>query len=222
VPTEEPPVVEEVAEEPTPVETLIENEVLVDVEPVEELPEPKEEPTAPLPTEQLPTAKPGMYSVGELARYLPYADVDQDGIVNKDDKCPEEAGPPETFGCPPGDPRGLPVEPDPTWDRLYFETDKTYLPGKSRVILNNAVRYLRSHPNAKLLILGHADSYGSNPYNDNLSRRRCDAAKAYLLKQGVDESRLIIEYYGETQPAASNASEEGRQQNRRVELRMIE
>ncbi|MFK7925159.1 MAG: DUF5723 family protein [Bacteroidia bacterium] len=225
-----PEVVEEVIEEPVVEEVVPElvEEVEIIKEIVEEavvaevIPEVIEEPVVeevivtPAPVARM---APRPYNEeGELGQYLPYADPDGDGVVNKDDKCPNVAGSAETDGCPEGDKRGI---PDPTWDRLYFDSDKTYLPGKSRVILNKAVRHLQANPDENILIIGHADSDGSNPYNDALSRRRCEAAKAYLLLRGVSEDRLSIEHFGEKAPAATNASENGKQLNRRVELRMV-
>jgi len=68
---------------------------------------------------------------------------------------------------------------------------------------------------------GHTDSYGTEEYNMGLSVRRARAVADYLVAGGIDRSRLRVEGYGETQPVASNDTEDGRAQNRRVELSVI-
>ncbi|GAB4411501.1 MAG: hypothetical protein OHK0039_16660 [Bacteroidia bacterium] len=165
------------------------------------------------------------YSSGEYARYMPYADPDKDGVVNEHDHCPDKAGLPAFNGCPPDDPRGLPPSaraPEaPEIDafaRVLFEEGKDYLDGRARLALNEVAIHLRSHPEAKLLILGHADATGELTSNDALSARRCEAVRAFLLTKGIKPDRVTIEAYGERLPAAPNTTEEGRQRNRRVEL----
>ena len=165
----------------------------------------------------------GTYSTGALAAYMPYADVDQDGVPNVHDHCPDVPGRPAFNGCPEDDPRGLPVsaQADPEIDafaRIYFETGEAYLDGKARIALNEVYRYLAEHPYAQLVVMGHADYVGSDPLNDALSQRRCEAVVAYLKGRGIAPNRLRIEFYGERLPAASNETEAGRQRNRRVEL----
>jgi outer membrane protein OmpA-like peptidoglycan-associated protein len=69
---------------------------------------------------------------------------------------------------------------------------------------------------------GHTDSVGSEAYNQGLSERRADAVRDYLMSKGVKASRLTARGYGESRPVASNDTEEGRAENRRVELVVIE
>ncbi|MCP1727354.1 outer membrane protein OmpA-like peptidoglycan-associated protein [Natronospira proteinivora] len=70
-------------------------------------------------------------------------------------------------------------------------------------------------------VSGHTDSTGAASYNQRLSERRAQSVSRYLLSQGVTEERMLVVGYGEDQPVASNDSEEGRQQNRRVELTLV-
>ena len=70
-------------------------------------------------------------------------------------------------------------------------------------------------------IAGHTDSSGAEDYNQKLSRRRAGAIKSALVGAGVDQARLMTIGYGESKPIAPNSTEAGRQQNRRVELRII-
>jgi len=66
---------------------------------------------------------------------------------------------------------------------------------------------------------GHTDSVGTEEYNQRLGQRRADAVKNYFISKGIRASRLTARSFGETRPVASNDTEEGRQTNRRVELR---
>ena len=78
---------------------------------------------------------------------------------------------------------------------------------------------LQSHPELKILIEGHTDNSGVAAHNQTLSEQRAAAVKAYLVgKSGIDGARLQSQGFGATKPAASNATAEGRQSNRRVEL----
>lgn len=69
-----------------------------------------------------------------------------------------------------------------------------------------------------LVIIGHTDSQASDAYNMELSRERADSVKAYLVSQGIDESKLSTKGMGETDPIADNSTEQGRFRNRRIEF----
>lgn len=79
-------------------------------------------------------------------------------------------------------------------------------------------RSLNQYPNTDALVVGHTDSTGSEDYNQTLSERRANSVATYLAQQGISPSRMQISGMGESQPVASNATEAGRQQNRRVEI----
>jgi OOP family OmpA-OmpF porin len=68
---------------------------------------------------------------------------------------------------------------------------------------------------------GHTDSRGTEAYNDALSMRRARSVRDYLIKGGIPSKDIKVEGFGETKPVASNDTDEGRQQNRRVELRLM-
>jgi len=76
-------------------------------------------------------------------------------------------------------------------------------------------------PSLRIEISGHTDNVGSASYNQKLSESRAKAVVDYLLKKGVDASRLEYKGYGFEQPVASNKTEEGRQQNRRTEFKIL-
>jgi len=83
--------------------------------------------------------------------------------------------------------------------------------------LNDVIKILNENKSVKLKIDGHTDSDGSDAFNLKLSDGRAASVKKYLVSKGIDESRLVSEGFGESQPIASNDTPEGRQQNRRVE-----
>jgi outer membrane protein OmpA-like peptidoglycan-associated protein len=80
------------------------------------------------------------------------------------------------------------------------------------------VTFLQKYPERRVLIEGHTDSVGSDAYNLDLSQRRADAVRDFLLQNGVNAAQISTRGYGKASPVASNATAEGRQQNRRVEL----
>ena len=100
-----------------------------------------------------------------------------------------------------------------------FDSNQTSLKPEVIDILDAAIKVLKQHPSLKIEIAGHADSVGSDSYNRRLSLRRARAGYNYLIKSGIDSSQLVGPIgYGETRPINSNATEEGRAQNRRIEL----
>jgi OOP family OmpA-OmpF porin len=102
--------------------------------------------------------------------------------------------------------------------RILFETGSTNIDSDSAAILDTLVSVTNRCANAAVEIGGHTDSVGSDEANMNLSKRRADAVHAYLVEAGVDAARLSTEGYGESKPVASNDSEDGRAQNRRIEF----
>jgi len=101
---------------------------------------------------------------------------------------------------------------------VFFETDSAELTPAARRDLARLATYVREHPDRNVVIEGHTDSQGSDAYNDELSLRRAESVRSYLAQQGVDAARLVAQGYGERHPIASNGSADGRQQNRRVEM----
>lgn len=88
--------------------------------------------------------------------------------------------------------------------------------------LGGLVAFLNEYPDRTLLIEGYTDSVGSEDMNQSLSQRRAEAVRTYLLGQGIASSRLNAQGRGETAPVASNESATGRQQNRRVEILIVD
>lgn len=107
------------------------------------------------------------------------------------------------------------------FDNIYFDFDKDKIRKEARRILNDLADYYKKNSSISIEVQAHTDSYGSNSYNDILSKRRGDAAMKYLMNKGVPESAFVIKGVGETAPIASNANPTGRQLNRRVEFQLV-
>jgi OmpA-OmpF porin, OOP family len=106
--------------------------------------------------------------------------------------------------------------------QLHFDFDKATIGPAGQAELEKAVAFVKRYPGAKVSIAGHTDSTGTDEYNMGLSQRRATAVKDYLVKQGAaDAQRITTVGYGETRPIASNATPEGRTQNRRAEILIL-
>lgn len=106
---------------------------------------------------------------------------------------------------------------------IYFDTDKDTLRPESTPVLTLLLEMLEDHPDLNSIIIeGHTDSTGDDGYNLDLSARRADAVRTYLVGQGIDAARIDTIGRGETEPAADNATEAGRQENRRVVIRLAD
>ncbi len=101
---------------------------------------------------------------------------------------------------------------------LLFPFDSADLTPEARSNLRKLADSLQAETRTSVMILGHTDSDGSDSYNQGLSERRGRSAESYLVSSGVASSRLVSQGRGETEPIASNGTEEGRRQNRRVEV----
>lgn len=101
---------------------------------------------------------------------------------------------------------------------VLFDFDKASLkPGGERAV-NELTRFLQEYPERSVMIEGFTDSQGTESYNRQLSQRRANAVRQALLNNGISNSRIQTRGYGEQYPVASNNTEAGRQQNRRVEV----
>jgi len=100
----------------------------------------------------------------------------------------------------------------------HFAFDSAKLTQEGETILDEAVAVMDQNPSISVHIEGHTDSIGSDAYNMALGQRRADSVRDYLASRGVDGSRMTTRSFGESVPAASNDTESGRAQNRRVEI----
>jgi outer membrane protein OmpA-like peptidoglycan-associated protein len=106
-------------------------------------------------------------------------------------------------------------------NNVFFDVDKYDLKDKSITELEKMIRFLSANPSVRVEIGGHTDNSGSADYNRQLSERRANSVFTFLSGHGVDKKRLIPKGYGPDRPIASNDTEEGRSQNRRIEVRII-
>jgi OOP family OmpA-OmpF porin len=105
-----------------------------------------------------------------------------------------------------------------TLSDVLFETNEAELKADALRNLYPLVTYLKEHPNREVLIEGHTDSTGSDSYNLELSQQRAAAVRDFLISNGINPNLVIARGYGKAHPVASNATQEGRQENRRVEV----
>jgi len=103
----------------------------------------------------------------------------------------------------------------------FFDFDKTEIKPDGRQMLDELVRQVNQLDLEVILAVGHTDSIGTEQYNQGLSERRAQAVKTYLVNRGIDPNRIYTEGKGELEPVASNATREGRAQNRRVEIEVV-
>lgn len=107
-----------------------------------------------------------------------------------------------------------------TLNNIFFDTGSPILLRQSYAELKRAATFLKANPHLKIEVAGHTDSVGDDASNLSLSQNRANAVLYYLQDQLDDFSRLSAKGYGKNDPVANNSSEEGRKQNRRVELRI--
>jgi outer membrane protein OmpA-like peptidoglycan-associated protein len=158
----------------------------------------------------------------------PDPDNDEDGIPDGDDQCPEEAeifnGVKDDDGCPDKGKAlvvitGTQIE---IKQKINFKTNSDEIQGKkSFQILDIVAHILKSNPNIMVEVQGHTDNKGKHDYNVDLSQRRAESVKKYLVEKGVEEWRLKPVGYGPDSPIASNATKKGRDENRRVEFHIL-
>ena len=103
---------------------------------------------------------------------------------------------------------------------ITFAYDRADVQPQFQPTLNDVASVLSQYPKTYIDVLGHTDSDGSDAYNQTLSERRAQAVASYLVGRGVQSARIATRGYGETQPIASNATEEGKASNRRVEIKI--
>ncbi len=167
---------------------------------------------------------------GGLICYAQDGDEDGDGVFDRRDRCPDTPAntPVDHRGCPlPQYPVAeKPAEPAPQSEvitlsdagNVLFDFDKSDLKPAAKSQLDSLMDKLRNADVVSIKVIGHTDGKGSDAYNQALSERRASSVAAYLLSQGLAPDKLTSEGHGKREPVADNETEEGRAQNRRVEL----
>lgn len=121
---------------------------------------------------------------------------------------------------PPPAPTPTPVPKKIVLRGVNFDFDKATLRADGKPVLDEAVRTLKDERDIKVSVEGHTDAIGSDAYNQRLSERRAGAVADYLAAGGIARARMATVGFGESKPVASNETEDGRAQNRRVEFRV--
>ncbi|QHS10137.1 OmpA family protein [Sinimarinibacterium sp. NLF-5-8] len=106
-------------------------------------------------------------------------------------------------------------------ENVTFENSDAILTGEARRALDQMADSLKAQPSVRIEIGGHTDNVGNESFNHILSQERAESVRQYLISRGIDSGRLVAMGYGQFRPIASNRTEAGRAQNRRVEFRII-
>ena len=151
----------------------------------------------------------------------PWPDTDGDGVLDKDDNCVNEAGPASNNGCP------EPVITDAATQSInmaakaiLFNSGRTSFKKGGSEQLDNVVAIMNQFPKANFIIEGHTDSTGTEATNLRVSEKRALTVRDYLVKKGIDNSRLEAGGFGELYPVADNKTRAGRATNRRVVIKV--
>lgn len=108
-----------------------------------------------------------------------------------------------------------------TLDNVHFDFAKATLRADSYAELDELLTYLKNKTAIKIEIGGHTDNIGNDADNLKLSQQRADAIRNYLVKKGIQPARIVAKGYGASMPVADNATEAGRQLNRRTEVKIL-
>jgi len=141
-------------------------------------------------------------------------DQDKDGLFDEEDKCPTVAGPKENKGCP-----IEVVEEKIVVEPVYFDSNKSSYIKIEKAKIDKLVSLLKENSDYKVIISGFADSQGPDNYNLNLSKNRINSVVKAVKAGGIKDSQIAAQKpLGETNPASTNDTPEGRALNRRVEF----
>jgi OmpA-OmpF porin, OOP family len=127
----------------------------------------------------------------------------------------------------PEKPKPAPEKPKPVAEKVtfaadvLFDFDKAVIKPEGKSKLDDISNKAKGVNLEVVIAIGHADSVGSDAYNQRLSVRRAESVKAYLVSKGIEANRVYTEGKGEKQPVAENKTADGRAKNRRVEIEVI-
>tara|TARA_B110000240_G_scaffold197572_1_gene253258 strand:+ start:5228 stop:6577 length:1350 start_codon:yes stop_codon:yes gene_type:complete len=145
----------------------------------------------------------------------PWPDADGDGVLDKDDKCVNEVGSASDDGCPV---KTIPLD---TFSKtILFNTGKSSFKSGITSQLDGMMEIFKEFPTSQFAVRGYTDSTGGASRNLSLSDQRANAVRNYLIKNGIDASRLTAKGFGEVSPVAPNNTKAGRAENRRVEVKV--
>jgi len=147
----------------------------------------------------------------------PWPDADGDGVLDKDDNCPNIAGPASNNGCP--------IVTDEVQQELldlaraiFFNVNKFTFTEETQVRLTKISSILDGYKTIAFTVEGHTDDTGSAAYNKKLSQKRADAVRDYLVEKGFPSDKITAIGYGEERPICPTKTRKCRQANRRVDI----
>jgi outer membrane protein OmpA-like peptidoglycan-associated protein len=143
------------------------------------------------------------------------ADSDGDGVPDDVDKCPDSPAdkPVDADGC---------TIVSVVLKNVQFESNSSELTSGSSESLDKVVNAMNEYDQLRIEIQAHTDNMGDASYNLSLSEKRANSVRDYLIAKGVAANRMKVKGFGETQPIADNSTRDGRAENRRVELKVID
>ncbi len=148
-------------------------------------------------------------------------DLDGDDIADLDDRCPKIPGDKRFGGCPPPPPEEVVKKYSGAIAGITFKYDSAEIEPSSFPVLDEAAAVLAEYAHLVVLIEGHTSAEGSAQYNQELSQRRAESVRQYLVDKGIAAERLQAKGFGKDNPVATNDTEEGRAQNRRIEFKIL-
>ncbi len=154
----------------------------------------------------------------------PIPDTDGDGILDPDDQCVEEPETANSYQDEDGCPDEIPEEIKKftgVIEGIYFDTSKDTIKSKSERVLKKALKVLEDFPDVRLTISGHTDSRGDYDMNMDLSRRRAESVRQWMVDHGIDGARFETAGFGPDKPIDTNDTRDGRAKNRRIEFSLL-
>lgn len=148
-------------------------------------------------------------------------DDDKDEIANLDDRCPTIPGEAAYQGCPPPPPEEIVKKFNGKIDGINFQVDSDVITPDSFAVLDDAVKVMSDYKQLRLLIEGHTSAEGAYDHNKDLSRRRAESVKKYMVDKGIAADRLETKGFGPDHPVAPNDVERNRKKNRRIEFKIL-
>ena len=171
-----------------------------------------------VPEDKCPTEK------GVAPDGCPVLDKDGDGIPDNVDKCPDQPETKNGFedadGCPDELPKAV-AKFAGVIKGIEFDFGKATIRPTSNKLLDEAVKVLTEYKDLHVLISGHTDDVGDHQSNMDLSEARANSVKAYMVSKGIDTARVETHGAGPDSPIADNKTANGRQQNRRIEFKLV-
>ncbi|WP_257453729.1 thrombospondin type 3 repeat-containing protein [Archangium lipolyticum] len=157
-------------------------------------------------------------------RGCPPRDTDGDNVSDHLDNCPKEKGVESNHGCPPQQEQLVAIQKGKLEIKqaVFFATNKAIIQRRSFKMLDQIARVIQQHPEIdKIIIEGHTDNVGNADVNRKLSLARAESVRDYLVKKGVEPSRLEARGYGPDRPLLPNKTSRGRAANRRVAFTIV-